>query len=163
MKKTYSINLNNQVFYIDENAYTQLQHYIETLEKYYFAEEDGKEIMMDIESRIAELLKEFLQKSHKEAISQTDIDKVIEIMGTPDAIIDEDTEHHSKKKNNIRKLYRDSDDAILGGVAAGFANYFAISAAWVRLIFIICAIFYGISVIVYIILWIILPQATTAK
>lgn len=83
MKKTYSINLNNQVFYIDENAYTQLQHYIETLEKYYFAEEDGKEIMMDIESRIAELLKEFLQKSHKEAISQTDIDKVIEIMGTP--------------------------------------------------------------------------------
>ena len=102
MKKTYNINLNNQVFYIDENAYTQLQNYIETLEKYYFEEEDGKEIMMDIESRIAELFKEFLQKSHKEAISLSDIDQVIEIMGTPDAIIDEDTEHHSAKENRVR-------------------------------------------------------------
>ena len=163
MKKTYNINLNNQVFYIDENAYTQLQSYIETLEKYYFEEEDGKEIMMDIESRIAELFKEFLQKSHKEAISQSDIDQVIEIMGTPDAIIDEDTEHHSAKKDRVRKLYRDPDDAILGGVAAGFAGYFAISPSWIRLLFIICGFFYGFSIIVYIILWIILPQATTSK
>lgn len=163
MKKTYNINLNNQVFYIDENAYTQLQNYIETLEKHYCSEEDGKEIMMDIESRIAELFKEFLQKSHKEVISQPDIDKVIEIMGTPDAIFDEDTESHSPKKNNFRKLYRNPDDAILGGVAAGIAGYFSIPVAWIRLLFLLCGIFYGFSIIVYIILWIILPQAVTAK
>lgn len=163
MRKTYNINLNNQVFCIDDNAYVQLQDYIETLEKYYLAEEDGKEILMDIESRIAELFKEFLQKSHKEVISQADIDRVIEIMGTPDAIIDEDSEHQSAHRNNIRKLYRDPDDAILGGVAAGFAGYFAITAVWIRLVFILGCFFYGFSIVAYIVLWIILPQATTAK
>lgn len=163
MRKTYNINLNSQVFYIDDNAYIQLQNYIETLEKYYFAEVDGKEIMMDIESRIAELFKEFLQKSHREVVSQADINKVIEIMGTPDAIIDEDSEHHSAHGNNIRKLYRDPDDAIIGGVAAGLAGYFAIPVVWIRLVFLVCALFYGISFFAYLILWIILPQATTAK
>lgn len=163
MKKTYNINLNNQIFYIDENAYIQLQNYIEALEKHYLKEEDGKEILTDIESRIAELFKEFLEKSHHEVISQTEIDQVIEIMGTPDAIIDEDTEHHAPKENNYRKLYRDPDKAILGGVAAGVANYFSIPIMWIRLIFILCGIFYGISIIIYIILWIVLPPAKTAK
>lgn len=163
MKKTYNINLYNQFFHIDEDAYVQLLDYIATLEKYYLDEEDGKEIMMDIESRIAELFQEFLQKNHKQIISQSDVDNVIEIMGTPDAIFEEDTEPHSPRKNKVRKLYRDPDDALIGGVAAGFAGYFSISITWVRLLFILCGLFYGFSVIVYIILWIILPQATTAK
>ncbi len=73
MNKTYHINLNGQAFCIDEDVYAQLQNYIDTLEKYYLTEEDGKEIMSDIESRIAELLHEFLEQSHKEVVSQAEI------------------------------------------------------------------------------------------
>lgn len=163
MKKTYNINLNNQIFYIDEDAYIQLQNYIETLEHHYFAEEDGREIMLDIESRIAELFRELLQKAHKEVVTQAEIDQVIGIMGTPDVIIDEDTEGHASQANNTRKLYRNPDKAILGGVAAGVASYFSFPVHWVRLIFILCGFFYGVAIIVYIILWIVLPKAVTAK
>lgn len=163
MKKTNNVNLNSQVFCIDEDACTQLQIYIETLEKYYLSEEDGKEIMADIESRIAELFKEFLQKSQKEVISQTDIDKVIEIMGTPDVIIDEDSEHTPRKKTGSRKLYRNRDKAILGGVAAGLAAYLSISAGWVRLAFLVFSLCYGLTLVAYLILWIVLPEAATAR
>lgn len=163
MKKTFNINLNSQVFCIDEDACVQLQNYIETLEKYYLAEEDGKEIMADIESRIAELFQDFLQKSHKEVISQAEIDKVIEIMGTPDVIIDEDAELSQERKTIKRKLYRDPDHAILGGVASGLGAYLSIPAIWLRLAFILLLFCYGMTLIVYIVLWIVIPKANTAK
>ena len=162
MKKTYNINLSNQVFCIDEDACQQLQAYIETLEKHYLNEEDGKEIMADIESRTAELITEFLQKNHKEVVSQEDIDRVIGIMGTPDAIIEEDSEAASDQPGT-RKLYRDINNSIFGGVAAGIAAYFSISPAWIRLAFVIFCFFYGVTLLVYLVLWIILPKAVTAK
>ncbi len=64
MKKTYNINLNGQIFCIDDDACLKLQSYIDTLESHYLKEEDGREIMADIESRIAELLKEALGKGY---------------------------------------------------------------------------------------------------
>lgn len=164
MKKTYTINLNGQVFSIDEDAYAQLRDYIETLEKHYLPKEGGKEIMADIESRIAELFQNYLLESNRKVISQPDITRVVEIMGTPDVIIDEDfepTSFSSSKKQ--RKLYRDPDEAILGGVAAGLGAYFSISASWVRVFFIILAFLYGITFLVYIILWIVLPKAITSN
>ena len=164
MKKTYNINLNGQAFCIDEDAYAKLQVYIDTLEKYYLAEEDGKEIMADIESRIAELLREFLQRNHKEVVSLPEIDKVIEIMGTPEVIIDEDTQESTMPREEVkRKLYRDPEHRVLGGVASGLATYFDINIAWFRVAFIVLALFYGITVVIYIILWIAIPKAVTAR
>jgi len=61
------------------------------LESHYLKEEDGREIMADIESRIAELLKEALGKGYKQVVTMEDIDQIIRIMGSPDVIIDEDT------------------------------------------------------------------------
>lgn len=163
MKKTYHINLNHQSFCIDEDAYLQLQQYIETLEKHYLQKEGGQEIIADIESRIAELFREFLQSHHKEVISRTDIDKVVEIMGTPAAIFNEDADTESDINTNRknRKLYRDPENAILGGVASGLAIYLSVSVGWVRLIFILFLFFYGSALWIYIILWIVLPQAVT--
>ena len=92
MKKTYNINLNGQVFCIDDDACLKLQSYIDTLESHYLKEEDGREIMADIESRIAELLKEVLGKGYKQVVTMEDIDQIIRIMGSPDVIIDEDTD-----------------------------------------------------------------------
>ena len=164
MKKTYNINLNGQAFCIDEDAYAKLQVYIDTLEKYYLAEEDGKEIMADIESRIAELLREFLQRNHKEVVSLPEIDKVIEIMGTPEVIIDEDTQESSTPRQEIkRKLYRDADHRVVGGVASGLATYFGIDSVWIRVAFIVLSLFYGVTILVYLILWIAIPKAITAR
>ena len=73
MKKTYNINLNGQVFCIDDDACLKLQSYIDTLESHYLKEEDGREIMADIESRIAELLKEVLGKGYKQVVTMEDI------------------------------------------------------------------------------------------
>ena len=72
MKKTYNINLNGQVFCIDDDACLKLQSYIDTLESHYLKEEDGREIMADIESRIAELLKEVLGKGYKQVVTMED-------------------------------------------------------------------------------------------
>ena len=80
MKKTYNINLNGQVFCIDDDACLKLQSYIDTLESHYLKEEDGREIMADIESRIAELLKEALGKGYKQVVTMEDIDQIIRIM-----------------------------------------------------------------------------------
>lgn len=162
MKKTHNINLSGQVFCIDEDACQQLQSYIETLEKYYLQEEGGKEIMSDIESRIAELFHESLQKNHKEVISLSDIEHVISIMGAPDVIINDDQEYIDTPSTK-RKLYRDADNKVFGGVAAGIATYVGISMVWVRLAFILLTFVYGITLLIYIVLWMVLPKAVTAK
>lgn len=162
MKKTLNINLNGQAFCIDEDACQKLQAYIETLENHYLKEEDGKEIMADIESRIAELLNEALQQTTKNVVSLSEIESVIDIMGAPDAIIDEDTENPTTETIK-KKLYRDPDHQVLGGVASGIAAYLDISIAWIRIAFVALAFFYGITILVYIILWIAMPMAITSK
>lgn len=164
MRKTTHINLNGQIFCIDEDAYASLQTYIETLEKYYLSEEDGKEIMEDIESRIAELLDDALQHTHKKVISQTEVEQVIETMGQPALIIEgsrEGTETSTAMPK--RKLYRDTEYAMLGGVASGLALYLDISRIWVRLAFLLLIFAYGTTAWVYIILWIIIPKAVNSK
>lgn len=162
MKKTYTISLAGRIFPLEEDAGNKLQTYIQTLENYYFKEDDGQEIMNDIEGRIAELLSEYMQTPAKEVITLADIEKVIGIMGNPDDIISEDYhEDHTRKQG--RKLYRDCDNKVIGGVAAGIATYLNVSVAFIRILFAILAIFYGITILIYIILWIAVPAAFTAK
>ena len=120
--------------------------------------------MADIESRIAELLQGFLQKAHKQVVSLPEIEQVIETMGTPEVIIDEDTQESTMPREEVkRKLYRDPEHRVLGGVASGLATYFDINIAWFRVAFIVLALFYGITVVIYIILWIAIPKAVTAR
>lgn len=162
MKKTYTISIGGQIFHMEEAAGDKLQTYIQTLEKHYFQEEGGEEIMNDIENRIAELLQEAIQKQNIEVVKLKDIQQVIQILGNPDDIISEDYTETGKEKVS-RKLYRDLDRNMLGGVAAGIAAYLHISLPLVRFLFLLLTFFYGITLIVYIILWIVLPPALTAK
>lgn len=161
MKRTNHINLNGQAFCIDEDACAKLQEYITTLEKYYLKEEGGKEIMADIESRIAELFTETLSACHKEVISLADTDKVIGIMGSPADLIDEETGEEVPPIR--RKLYRDPEHSTIGGVASGIAAFLNISPAWIRIIFLVFFFFSGVSLVIYIILWIAIPSAVTTR
>lgn len=163
MKKTYTINLSGKIFHIDDDALDKLQHYINTLKTHYSREEDGNEIMEDIENRIGELFSEYLKGQFREVITIDDVEKVITTMGAPDDIIDEDEEPRKATPKQARKLYRDPDNRVLGGIAGGMAAYWNISPLLLRVCFVIMTFYYGIFFIVYLILWIAVPKAKTAK
>lgn len=161
MKRTNHINLSGQALCIDEDAYLKLQEYINTLENHYLKEEDGKEIMADIENRIAELFAENLAKQHKEVISTPDVEAMIVIMGSPADIFDGEIE--SATPPIRRRLYRDTEHAVIGGVAAGIAAFFNISSVWIRLVFLGLLYFSGASLWIYLLLWVVIPKAKTTR
>ena len=170
MKKIININLSGRVIPIEDSAYEKLQGYIETLRRYFVNEEGRDEIINDIESRIAELMNEKIRKG-ADAVTDADIEEIIASMGRPedfDAAENETIsagtqtqqtssakeETYTRKKRS--RLYRDSSDKILGGVASGIANYLDVDPAVIRILLILFA-FTGTGIILYILLWIILP------
>ncbi|WP_445455225.1 PspC domain-containing protein [Flavobacterium sp. HNIBRBA15423] len=170
MNKTISINLGGFFFHIDEDAYQKLTRYFDAVKRS-LSPEGRDEIIKDIESRIAELFQERI-KSEKQVISLTEIDDVIAIMGQPeDYKIDEETSYSSDssytnttRTSKSKKLYRDKDNAILGGVSAGFGHYFNIDPLWIRLGMVLIVIAgVGSPILIYLLLWIIVPEALTTS
>lgn len=163
MNKTLTVNIGGLVFHIDENAYRQLDHYLKTI-KASFSIEEQEEIIHDIELRIAELLSEKI-KEQNQVVILADIHQIINIMGKPeDYILEEDDQNkqfHYHYTTTSKKLYRDQQDKILGGVLSGLGHYFGIDAVWMRIIFALLFFFYGTGFLIYIILWIIIPPAKT--
>tara|TARA_R110002096_G_scaffold21043_4_gene68590 strand:- start:10738 stop:12510 length:1773 start_codon:yes stop_codon:yes gene_type:complete len=165
MNKTLNINLGGLIFHIDEDAFLKLEKYLTTLKQQFFNSQGGEEIIKDIEVRIAELFKARTSES-KEVIALSDVDEVIAIMGKPEDYLDVDEEapnyeHRSPNYSASRKrIFRDPDEKILGGVAAGLAAYLGIEILWMRIIFVILA-FSGFSILFYVILWAIIPKART--
>ncbi len=168
MQKTVNINLSGSIFYIDDDAYAVLREYLDKLENYFGNQEEGKEIINDIESRIAELFNEKL-KDKSAVVNKAMVDDVISKMGQPEDFEDETTE--GQEYNNVKqeiynkqkkRLYRDIDNRILGGVCGGIAAYFNTDPVFVRVLFVILPFLsLGIIVPVYIVLWIIIPAAIT--
>ncbi len=167
MKKTLTVNLNNIVFHIDDDAYDMLQTYLSEIADHFQSEDERKEIMNDIEARIAELFTEKLQKN-KNVINLTDVQEVIEIMGKPSQYADEDEETEKpkseKKQHKSRRFYRDPENAILGGIAGGLAAYFGWDVTLIRILLVVL-VFLGMGFIipVYIVVWFVAPQALTAS
>lgn len=160
MKKTVTVNISGIFFHIDEDAYEILNRYIDSL-KYHFQNNSGKdEIISDIESRIAEILQSKVNDK-KHVIEIEDIQEIISILGKPEDFNGDESE--PQKPNNQestyrnKRLYRDADNRVLGGVASGISHYFNVDPIWIRLAFV--ATFYIFGPLVYIIVWIIVPQA----
>lgn len=171
MIKTVNINLGGIVFQIDEDAFEALRKYLDSLNQYYKYTEGREDIVSDIESRISELFTESLMQSGFDVISLGDVEEVIEIMGRPEDFDDtgdrfEETASSRTTYSNGKRLYRDPDDAILAGVSSGLAAYWGVKdPLWIRLAFIATALFSigTIGVIVYIILWAVVPEARTSS
>jgi len=165
MNKTVNINLGGMVFHIDEDAYLKLSRYFEAIKKQ-LSDSDGKdEIMSDIEIRFSELFSEKL-KTDKQVISMKDLDEVIAIMGEPQDYRLDDGEEASQSTSHStksKKLYRDKDEGIVGGVLAGLGHYIGVDKVWLRVLFLILVIFYGTGILLYIILWIVMPEAKTTS
>jgi len=161
MKKTVKINLSGIIFHVDEDAYEKLNAYLEKIHRHFKDTEEGSEIISDIELRMAELFQSKLS-DYKQVITIEDVTEVIESMGDPEDFSDE--EEGSKAattKSTSKKLYRDPDNSILGGVAGGIGAYLNIDPVWIRLIFVLLILAYGFTAVVYILLWIFIPKAET--
>lgn len=166
MKKTLTINLSGSVFHIDDDAYEKLHNYLNKINSHFGNDGDAKEIVEDIEARIAEIFNEKI-KNGGEVINLFNVEEVIVIMGTPEAISndEEEKEKVTEKryyKTKGRRLYRDPDDRVLGGVCSGLGAYFSIDPVIIRILFVIIFFFpIGSSVLIYIILWIVVPKAAS--
>jgi phage shock protein PspC (stress-responsive transcriptional regulator) len=167
MNKTININLANTFFHIDEVAYDKLRRYLESIKRSFAGTKGSDEIIADIEARIAELFHEKMEND-RQVITQKEVDEVINIMGQPeDYMVDEDIfEDEPKKSTEVpkktKKLYRDIDSKYIGGVSSGIGHYLHIDAIWIRLLWILLTIFsWGGFIFIYILLWILIPEATT--
>lgn len=172
MKKTLTINLNSIVFNIDEDAYEVLDRYLYDVNKHFVNDTEKDEIVADIEARIAELFNERLQR-HKNVITINDINEIIGIMGNPNQFSEEPESKkeeettppcsdNQEKKKFKKKFYRDPENAILGGIAAGLSAYTNIDVTIIRIIFVILVIVgIGMTIPVYILIWIVAPAATS--
>ncbi|BFP39367.1 PspC domain-containing protein [Flavobacteriaceae bacterium GF1] len=170
MNKTVNINLANTFFHIDEEAYNKLRRYLESIKRSFSGTAGSDEIIADIEARIAELFSEKMEHD-RQVITQKEVDAVINVMGQPeDYMVDEDIfedEPRPKSKptssQRVKKLYRDNEQKYIGGVCSGLEHYLGFDALWIRLIFILLAVFTGFGLIAYILLWILVPEATTTS
>ncbi|TAH39205.1 MAG: PspC domain-containing protein [Bacteroidetes bacterium] len=165
MNKTVTVNIGGIVFHIDENAYDQFKKYLESIKSHFTQSEGREEIMQDIEARIAEMFQEKI-KDLKHVITLEDVEQVTKQMGRPEQFGDEDEtkpegETAAPIENIKRRLFRNPDDKLLGGVCSGISAYFDIDAVWIRLIFVASFLAFGSGVLLYILLWIIMPEAIT--
>ena len=162
MNKTVNINLGGMFFHIDEDAYQKLTRYFDAIKRSLSNSTGQDEIIKDIEMRVSELLTE-KQKTEKHVVGLKDVDEVIAIMGQPEdyKIDDESPESNSSDFSSpkTRKLYRDTENGMIGGVLAGLGHYFGIDKAWLRVILLILFFAWGIGFMAYIILWIVMPEA----
>jgi phage shock protein PspC (stress-responsive transcriptional regulator) len=168
MNKTVNINLGGMFFHIDEEAYQKLSRYFEAIKRSLTNSNGQDEIIKDIEMRIAELFTE-KHSNGKQVISLRELDEVIAVMGQPEDYRLDNDENESAKANytyqtkGTKKLYRDKDGGMIGGVLAGLGHYFGIDKVWIRIFFLILLFTFGFGIIPYIILWIVMPEAVTTS
>ena len=172
MKKTFNINLGGIVFYIDEDAYELLDKYLSNLRIHFSKEEGAEEIVHDMELRISELFNERLN-DRQEVITLSDVEEIIGQMGKPEEMTDDTTQDdpiYNKEEKAPKRLFRDPDNKVVGGVCSGIASYFGWDTTILRILLIILSLpIIGDGMFVvkgiflfYIIAWIIIPEAKTA-
>lgn len=159
MNKAITITLNGVIFNIEEDAYQRLSAYLEDIGRHLGDSGERQEIMPDIEASIAEKFSEKI-KAGKMAITLADIEELISVLGSGQDF-DNELDADKTQTKTPRKLYRNSDDAIIAGVCSGIAAYFNVAPTWIRLLFFISVFFGGAGILVYGILWIVVPEAKT--
>ncbi len=163
MKRTYTINISSNLFHIEEDAYEALQKYLQKLKTHFGNSAEGREILSDIEGRIAELFNDKVRGDAR-IVTLELVEEVVLIMGTPEDFMEEEhPETANAAAGKVKKrLYRHPDARILAGVCGGLGNYFKMDPVLVRIIFVVLFFANGVGLLAYIILWIAVPKARTA-
>jgi phage shock protein PspC (stress-responsive transcriptional regulator) len=160
MDKTININLGGALFQIDDEAFRILRDYLQAINSRFANVQGGHETIEDIELRIAEIFQS--QKGMAGVITKENVDAMISILGKPEDFDHGEPEigattHNSQK----RKMYRNTDDTIIGGVCSGIAAYLNSDPVLFRILFVLSMLFFGTGFVVYLALWIALPAART--
>jgi phage shock protein PspC (stress-responsive transcriptional regulator) len=166
MEKTIIINIGNTIIHIEESAYELLKAYLNEVKQYFANHADDLEIVTDIENRIAELLTEQLEEQKKQVVDAANVNSVIAQMGRVqdfDTTAEDEEEPVAQSAYQYqyaeKKLYRDMDERVIAGVCAGIAHYVNADAKWIRLATILTVFLGGTGLLVYALLWIIMPKA----
>ena len=175
MNKTVTINISGIIFHIEEDAFDKLSKYLSTIKGYFSKADGGNEIMSDIEARIAEML-QGKTSPVKQVVLMSDVDFVMDSMGKPEEFAGDTTENTSETNNSDaynagddsgepikKRLYRDGDSKVLGGVCSGIGHYFGIDPVWLRIALLLMFFFAGTGFLLYLILWIAIPEAKTTN
>ena len=182
MNEVKKCSLSGIAFTMDIEAYNELHTYLETLKKNYKESSDGAEIVADIEARITELI--LSTQDHGRVVELPLVRNIIAQMGSPEDIVGEEEPEpqHTSADRNPRRLYRDTQNAKLGGVCAGIGKYFDIDPAWIRLCCLLPLLLncfswvpmlhwfspitgnlFAVVVICYAVMWFVIPVARTAR
>lgn len=182
MKEVKKCSISGVAFTMDTDAYEALAAYLDSLKKSYKDTADGAEIVADIEARIAELI--LSAQDNTRVVEKPLILNIIQQMGSAEDISDQgaDRDLHCDTPRIPRRLYRDTENAKLGGVCAGIGKYFDIDPVWVRLglflpLLLTCfgwlpflhwfspmfGNLFGIFLICYFIMWFAVPAPRTAR
>lgn len=135
MNEVKKCSLSGIAFTMDNEAYTELKNYLDSLKKSYKDSAEGAEIVADIEARIAELI--LTAQNNTRVVELPLVKNIIEQMGSPEQIGDESDEaqpKHTASERYPRRLYRDMENSKLGGVCAGIGKYFDVDPVWIRLL-----------------------------
>jgi len=163
MKKTINISIGGMSFQIEEDAFERLDAYLKSIKSHFSSYPESGEIVSDIEDRVAD---QFSAKSGvSKIITLPVVEELIGVMGKAEEMGGEKSENPKASANEFKafgkRLYRNTDDAIIAGVCSGLAAYIGVDPVWVRLAFAISIFFGGFGVLLYIILWVIVPEAKT--
>ena len=180
MKEVKKCSISGVAFTMDTDAYQELEVYLESLKKTYRDTPDGAEIVADIEARIAELI--LSAQNNDRVVEKPLILNIIRQMGTAEDISEQSTDKSPDEPRIPRRLYRDTENAKLGGVCAGIGKYFDVDPVWVRLgmflpMFLsflqwipfmhwtgpMMGNLFGIFLICYFIMWFAVPAARSAR
>ena len=167
MNKTVSIHLQGIPFIFEEQAFERLNTYLQQLKQVLQKEEGSDEILQDIELRMVELLQQQL-RPFKQVVELSVIEQIIEKLGKPEDFTDESSSNSEQTSSSIdlpveKRLFRDGDRAVLGGVCAGVAAYFNVDVVVIRAIYVFTLLTFGIGFLLYLVLWAIIPIAKTSS
>ena len=182
MKPVVKASIGRTAFTLEEEAFNLLKNYLDSLEAHFAGNPSGKEIMEEIEVRIAELLLEKCGPSGvvTAAMARETCDtlgSVKDIDADKNAGADKAADGSAAggedgRDKNKRKLYRNPYDKILGGVCSGIAAYFDKDPLLFRLIAVVIFLFFTMTpartafwvpIAAYLALWLAIPEARTVR
>lgn len=183
MKKSFNVNLGGRIFQIDEDAYEQLNDYLVSVKTCFKNNDCGEEIAADIEARLGELFEARVSAGSARIINLSLVNEMIARMGKPESMVDDeeaasDADGNKEEKQDAgsstaaddyvrrvsmgKKLFRDGDNKVLGGVVSGLAAYFNMNVTLLR---VIAVVLFFLSTfwafLLYLVMWAVVPLALT--
>lgn len=165
MKKVVNAGIGGKSFTLDEDAYLKLEAYLKSFSAQIDMGIESKEVMEEVENRIADLLNEFFSSTYQDVVNIAMVEKVISRIGMPDGSTefypDSSSEGDSSAPDATanKRFFRDTDQKIIGGVCSGLAAYLDADVTLVRVLAIIALFFASVGFWAYLVIWIVAPKA----